>query len=99
MALRTMPDYFFYEHWSNHEQLIWFSYRLGILEFRRRYSHKYKTVNCVYGCAEDDTLDHSLECVSNPVKLRGQKKGDMLKYLKELHSERLNVTGIGIYWL
>ena len=100
LAERYVPDYFFYESWSNHDQLIWFAYRLGILEFRRRYSKKYNTTQCIYECeGKEDTFDHSLQCERNPVKLRGQHNLDMLGYLKELHEERLNTVGMGLYWL
>ena len=93
------PEYFFNTEMTDHEQLLWFSYRLGILEFRRRFRGKYRTVNCIYGCAEDDTLEHSKICKHNPVKLRGQSTGELLSYLKELHSERLSEVGIGLHWL
>ena len=98
-AERYIPRYFFDNSLTNHQQLIWFSYRLGILEFRRRYSKKYSSVQCIYGCEEDDTMEHSKECEKNPVKLRGQSDGEILKFLTELHSERLQRTGIGLYWL
>ena len=98
-AERYIPDYFFDKEMTNNEQLIWFSYRLGILEFRRRYSRKYSSVQCIYGCPEDDTLDHSKQCERNPVKLKGKGDRNMLKYLKELNSERLAKVGVGVYWL
>ena len=99
MAEKTVPEYFFNENMTNNEQLIWFHYRLGILEFRRRFSQKYSSTECIYSCGEQDTLEHSTECLANPVKLRGNSDSEMLEYLKTLHEERLKTVGIGIYWL
>ena len=99
MAEKTVPEYFFNENMTNNEQLIWFHYRLGILEFRRRFSQKYSSTECIYSCGEQDTLEHSTECLANPVKLRGNSDSEMLEYLKSLHEERLKTVGIGIYWL
>ena len=98
-AERYVPEYFFNEEMTNHEQLLWFCYRLGILEFRKRYSKKYKTVKCIYGCDEDDTLEHSFECDENPIELEGESAVEMLEYLKKINSERLKKVGIGIYWI
>ena len=100
-AERYVPDYFYNSTLSNHEQKIWLSYRLGILEFRRRYANKHNTVKCIYeNCQEDDTLEHSKVCPENPVKWKQDgDEGDTLTYLKNLHSERLRKVGIGIYWL
>ena len=83
----------------NHEQMMWFSYRIGILEFRKRFAGKYKTTECIYECGEQDTLEHSFECDYNPVTLRGKSDSDMLVYLKALHEERLKTIGTGLYWL
>ena len=99
MAERTTPDYFFDTSMTNHEQMIWFSYRLGILEFRKRYANKYLSSECIYNCGEQDTLEHSIECTINPIKLRGSSDGEMLEYLKNLHDERVKTVGTGIYWL
>ena len=98
---RYVPSYFYNADLTNHEQKLWFSYRLGVLEFRRRYAAKYKTTKCIYDeCEEEDTLEHSLSCPKNPVKLGEEgSQSDMLKYLKELHLERERVVGVGIYWL
>ena len=100
LAERTTPDYFFDTTMSNHDQMIWFAYRLGILEFKRRFSNKYLDKDCIYkDCREEDTLDHSLECEYNPVKLRGSGDGHMLEYLKELHESRVAEWGVGLYFL
>ena len=96
---RYIPDYFFMTELTNHEQLIWFSYRLGILEFRKRYSKKYSSVQCIYGCPDDDTLQHSKVCPENPVKFYSEDIHGMLDYLKKLNTERLNKVGVGVYWL
>ena len=96
---RGVPNYFYNTNLTNHEQKIWLAYRLGILEFRKRFSRKYPETNCIYGCEDDDTLDHSIQCEENPIKLSGDGNGEMLEYLRELHSERLKVVGIGVYWL
>ena len=96
---RYIPDYFFDLSLTNHEQLIWFTYRLGLLEFRKRFSKKYDSVKCIYGCDEDDTMEHSVVCEENPVKLKGKTTRHILDYLVELHRERLDEVGIGVYWL
>ena len=97
---KNTPSYFYNSGMTDHEQKIWLAFRLGILEFRKRYSKKYQSVECIFeGCSSDDTFQHSLECEKNPVKLGGKKDSDMLQYLKELHSLRLSEVGMGLYWL
>ena len=94
------PAYFYNTNMTSHEQKIWLSYRLGILEFRKRYAGKHKTTKCIFSnCRSEDTLEHSLVCEENPVKKKGDKDSDMLEYLKTLHSLRLHLVGLGVYWL
>ena len=94
------PAYFYNTNMTSHEQKIWLSYRLGILEFRKRYAGKHKTTKCIFtNCRSEDTLEHSLVCEENPVKKKGDKDSDMLEYLKTLHSLRLHLVGLGVYWL
>ena len=65
-----------------------------------RYAGKHKTTKCIFTtCRSDDTLEHSLVCEENPVKKKGDKDSDMLEYLKTLHSLRLHLVGLGVYWL
>ena len=99
-AEKYVPIYFYNNNMTNMEQKIWLCHRLGILEFRKRYSKKYPTTKCIYeDCDEEDTLEHSTVCSENPVKLGGSGGGEMLDYLKRLHSERLKKVGVGVYWL
>ena len=96
----TLPDYFYNAAMTNHEQKIWLAFRLGILEFWKRFAGKHKSTECIFNdCKEEDTLGHSIECKRNPVKLKNKRNSDMLKYLRELHTVRLAWVGVGLYWL
>ena len=103
VEMKHFPTYI-YEDWlSNHQQKIILCYRLGILEFKRRFSHKYSDVTCIYSKCdqEEDTYEHSLVCRYNRVKKPKNKNNltEVLKYLESLHSDRLARTGIPLYYL
>ena len=93
-------EYLYAPELSNHEKKIMFCYRLGLLEFKTRYRHKYSNSDCIYSCGQEDSLKHSLECPLNPVKRpAGDSFGAMLPYLVALHSEQMSAVGIPLYYL
>ena len=97
----SRPDYIYNEMFSSHQQKIIFCYRLGILEFKSRYSHKYSNTKCIYRQCEggEDSLDHALRCAWNGVeKPRNTNNlGEILKFLEALNVERLEKVGIPLY--
>ena len=94
-------DYIYNGMFSSHQQKIIFCYRLGILEFKSRYSHKYSNTKCIYRQCEggEDSLDHALGCAWNRVeKPRNTNNlGDILKFLEALNVERMEKVGIPLY--
>ena len=97
----NFPSYLYMEELSNHQQKVALCYRLGLLEFKTRFSGKYSNVRCIYDCEENDTLEHSLLCPMNPVKRPKNKEnlGEMIKYLTELHRVRMEEVGVPLYYL
>ena len=56
----------------------------------------YKDVNCVYGCKEVDSYEHSLNCVENPVirPAAGGGYQEIGRYIRESHFDRVRVANI-----
>ena len=84
------------EGWSNLERKLVFSWRIGALQYRRRYSKLFATTTCMMSpeCAKrggQDSHSHLLrECEYNPVP-RPRDENDenqMRRYLSELNRIR-----------
>ena len=52
----------------------------------------------LFNCSQDDTFDHSLVCLENPVKKprKVEDRQEVTEYLKALHRVRLELTGVGL---
>ena len=96
------PDYLYRQGLSNHQQKLLFFWKLGILAFKGRYSRMFAgDTSCVYeGCDETDSFRHSLTCPENPVKRPRdpEDQGQILRYLENLHKERMKSCGMPLYW-
>ena len=96
------PDYIYDTDLTGHQQKIFLNFRLGILNFKRRYPRKFNNVECVWtGCREDDTYGHSLVCKFNKLKRPENNNNvhQVIKYLEELSKVREPITGLPLYSL
>ena len=89
----------FYATISNLDQRIWLIHRLGSLDWKKRYRNRHNNTECpFFNCSQDDTFDHSLVCLENPVKKprKVEDRQEVTEYLKALHRVRLELTGVGL---
>ena len=92
------PTYMFDPSLTNQDQKILLAFRMGTMYFKRRYSKMFEDVLCPFCSVEDDTLDHSLTCLKNPVrKPRTKELEDMLPYLRELDKLREEKFSCGLF--
>ena len=76
-AERNRPEYIFDATISNLDQRIWLIHRLGSLDWKKRYRNRHNNTECpFFNCSQDDTFDHSLVCLENPVKKPRQARSD-----------------------
>ena len=89
------PEYIYYTEMSSYRQKLFLAFRLGCLNFKRRYPGKYNNVECIWkGCQEDDTYSHSLVCPFNKVKKpRNEEVFEVTEYLDQLSKVRQQVIG------
>ena len=98
-AERNRPEYIFDATISNLDQRIWLIHRLGSLDWKKRYRNRHNNTECpFFNCSQDDTFDHSLVCLENPVKKprKVEDRQEVTEYLKALHRVRLELTGVGL---
>ena len=101
-STKYTPDYIYDRELSGFEQKLWLAFRLGILNFKRRYSKRFNNVECIWEqCQQDDTFQHTLVCpyyeLDRPTDLENMNQ--VIPYLVKLSKAREAVMGEQLYFL
>ena len=101
-STRYSPDYIYDKEMTGFEQKLWLAFRLGILNFKRRYARRFNNSECIWEqCQHDDTLAHCLTCpyydLKPPNSLENMR--EMIPYLVRLSKVREEIMGEPLYFL
>ena len=91
----NFPLYMYRVDMTNMQKWAVFNFKIGSLNFRKRWSGLYKTTDCPYGCRSEDSYQHSLDCRRNPVE-RPTMEGNCLQlsnYILGMHRDRVEKFG------